>query len=77
MQGHTPLLPFQHDLSAFIIEEPPKPSPLHDNLMGTPRTDAGSPNNQVMEDLTMGMDAAHLNTSPKDTRLLAKSKKKP
>jgi hypothetical protein len=74
MQGHTPLAPFQHDLSPFVIEEPPKPSPLHDNLMGTPRTESGSPSTMMMEDLTMGME--NLNTPPKDKRLLGTSKKK-
>jgi len=44
--------------------------------MGTPLTDAGSPNTMMMEELTMGMDVAHLNTPPKDKKLLATSKKK-
>ena len=42
--------------------------------MGTPLTDAGSPNTLMMEDLTMGME--NLNTPPTDKRLLATSKKK-
>ena len=48
---------------------------LHDNLMSTPRTEAGSPNNVVMDDLTMSME--NLNSNGKDKRLRAGSKKKP
>jgi len=42
--------------------------------MGTPLTDAGSPNTIMMEDLTMGME--NLNSNGKEKRLRAGSKKK-
>ena len=47
---------------------------LNDNLMSTPRTEAGSPNNVVMDDLTMSME--NLNSNGKDKRFRATSKKK-
>jgi hypothetical protein len=43
--------------------------------MSIPRTEAGSPNNVVIDDLTMSME--NLNSNGKDKRLRATSKKKP
>lgn len=73
MQGTSPFTPFQHNVSPFIIGDTPKASSHKDNLISTPKTEASSPNTQMMEDVTMGMDS--LNT-PKDQRLLASKKKK-
>ena len=42
--------------------------------MGTPLTDAGSPNTMMMEELTMSME--NLNSNGKEKRLRAGSKKK-
>jgi hypothetical protein len=46
-----------------------------DMKMSTPKKNR-SPGTQMMEDVTMSMDGAHLSTPPKDTRLLAVQKKK-
>jgi hypothetical protein len=42
--------------------------------MSTPRTEAGSPHDVVMDELTMSME--NLNSTGKDKRLRAGSKKK-
>ena len=42
--------------------------------MSTPRTEAGSPNNVVMDDLTISME--NINSNGKDKRFRATSKKK-
>ena len=73
MQGTSPFTPFQHNISPFIIGDTPKASSHKDNLMSTPKTEASSPNTQMMEDVTTSMD--NLKT-PKDQRLLASQKKK-
>ena len=73
MQGTSPFTPFQHNVSPFIIGDTPKASSHKENLIYTPKTEASSPNTQMMKDVTMGMD--NLNT-PKNQRLLASQKKK-
>ena len=44
MQGNTPFVPFQHNISPFIIGKTTTASSKKDNLMGTPKTEAGLPN---------------------------------
>jgi len=72
MQGRSKFTVFGHNISPF--DEHPNATLLHDNLMSNPQTDAGSPHNQVMDDLTMSME--NLNSTGKDKRLRATSKKK-
>ena len=72
MQGYPQATNFNRPISQF--NENPDATLIHNNLMSTPLTDAGSPHDQLMDELTMGME--NLNSTGNEKRLRAGSKKK-
>ena len=59
MQGYPQSTNFNRPISQF--DENPDATLLQNNLMSTPLTDAGSPHDQLMDELTMGMENLNSN----------------
>jgi hypothetical protein len=53
VQGYPQSTNFNCTISQF--DENPNATLINNNLMSTPNTDAGSPHNQLMDDLTMNI----------------------
>ena len=72
MQGYPQSTNFNRPISQF--NDNPDATLIRNNLMSTPLTDAGSPHDQLMDELTMSME--NLNSNDKKKRLRPGSKKK-